>query len=153
MPWTPCFPGTGGWCGPPGHQRCQLLCGRRVVETSQADLRHSLNAGRGGGGRGRGYRGGQDRGYGGGGVGLCALDDGIRRMVEVAAMKAISGPRQKPRWEKEKQKRLEAETKLAEMEKIKKVCCSVTGVKTLIMNFTRTRSSRQERLARIKSPP
>ena len=155
VPWTPCFPLTGGWCGPPG--RCILACSRRVVETSRTDLRYRLNAGGRGysggrdrgysGGQGRGYSGGQDRGYsggqdrgfsgggGGGVVGLCALDADFRRTVEDAAKKAMEkagGGRQKPRWEREKEKREKAEARLEatekEMENIKKVSCSVTGV-------------------------
>ena len=111
-----------GWCGPPG--RCVLACGRRVVETSNNDLRYRLKAG--GGGRGRVYSGGRDQGYGGGrdrsyGGGVFAakkaVEDAAKKAVEDAVKQAGGDirPRQKPRWAKEKEKREKAEAKLEEV--------------------------------------
>ena len=127
-----------GWCGPPG--RCVLACGRRVVETSNNDLRYRLKAGGGGrgrvysGGRDQGYGGGRDRGYGGGrdrsyGGGVFAakkaVEDAAKKAIEDAAKKAVEDavkqaggdirPRQKPRWAREKEKREKAEAKLEEV--------------------------------------
>ena len=115
-PWRPCFPG-GGWCGPQGQARCHFYCGRSrpAQERNRTDLRDRL------GGKGRGY--GDDLKQ--------AVEFAVKAGVEAAvkatgeaAMKATGekGVRyQKPRWEKERDKRILAETKLQEMENIKKV--------------------------------
>ena len=151
VPWTPCYPLTGGWCGPPG--RCVLACGRRVVETSNNDLRYRLKAGGGGrgrvysGGRDQGYSGGQDRGYGGGVSKKKAVED---------AVKQAGGdirPRQKPRWAKEKEKREKAEAKLEEVtadkEKAKEEIAAMrSGVEKEIA--TKKRSAEDE-LSQVKA--